>query len=309
MKKFYFLLSLLIFFVIIPTNKVHAQDYKSFDVVSSTDNNYSLSSNQFRNTSYAELNNTTYVGDKLGDFLVTPYAVKNEKMISGEFKWTNPDYVIVAGEQYVELQFVDYKHKDTTITFKLYIYGIDKPSKAVQESAANVSSETKVEEKETSLIVTDLYLSKGMSYDLNLADVDNTNYTWTSSDTSIATVNSETGKVKAISNGKVVITCTGSTDDKQAELSANVTIGPAKNIPKLSDDSLSLDVGDTFDIDIENGIKDQKVRFYSSDMDTAKVKSKSGVVSAENSGDANIYCNISKGTTVYLLKCSVEVSK
>ncbi|MDE6562582.1 MAG: Ig-like domain-containing protein, partial [Muribaculaceae bacterium] len=127
--------------------------------------------------------------------------------------------------------------------------------------------------------------------------------TWSSSDTSVATVDS-IGKVTAIALGEVTITATSG--EVTATCKVTVVPTPVESIT-LSDTSLSLIEGDTATLTAAvtpDDATDKTISWTSSDASVATV-SANGEVTAVNAGTATITAATSNGMTA---TCTVTVA-
>lgn len=89
----------------------------------------------------------------------------------------------------------------------------------------------------------------GATYDLDVNNkIKNSKYTWTSSNKSIATVDSK-GKVKGINKGTAVITCTVKTPTKAYKLTCQVTIIKPATLFTIKNKVTALNLGQQYDID------------------------------------------------------------
>jgi hypothetical protein len=79
----------------------------------------------------------------------------------------------------------------------------------------------------------------------------------------VAKVSSRSGVVQALSSWSAKVNCKITTPDNEViNLSANVTVGlDDDNSPTLSDNDLSLDVNDSYDLDVENYLKTSKIKW------------------------------------------------
>ena len=117
---------------------------------------------------------------------------------------------------------------------------------------------------------------------------------WTSSDESVAKVNSK-GKVKAVGAGTCKITCKAK-DGSGKKATCKITVkgeSANKNL-KLSEEKLKLKVGETRKLELAD--KDAEVKWSSSDKSVAKVNSK-GKVTAIGEGKCTITCEAADGST------------
>lgn len=129
--------------------------------------------------------------------------------------------------------------------------------------------------------------------------------TWTSSNTSVATVDSN-GKVTAISSGSATITCTANDGSgKKATCTVTVTV-PVINIT-LNKRTLSLQTGEQVSLSATvapNNATDKSVTWSSSYPSVATVSS-DGTVTAVAAGNAVITCMANDGSGV---KATCEVT-
>ena len=134
----------------------------------------------------------------------------------------------------------------------------------------------------------------------------NQKVTFTSSDTSVATVSSS-GLVKAIAEGSAVIIA--KTDEGGFEATAVINVIPVvkSESVKLNAKSKTIYVGDTYELKatvLPNNTTSKKVTWTSTNPSVAKVSSK-GVVTAKSAGKATIICTTKdSGKSV---KCSITV--
>lgn len=132
--------------------------------------------------------------------------------------------------------------------------------------------------------------------------------TWTSSNKSVATVNSN-GKVTAKSKGSATITCTTNSGAKVATCKVTVS---AKKITKLSLDKTSakLSCNSTFKLKVSvspKGADKTQVKWSTSDKKVATVD-KNGKVTAVGQGTAVITCKSTDGSSKKAT-CKIEVYK
>jgi hypothetical protein len=159
----------------------------------------------------------------------------------------------------------------------------------------------------TSILLSDM----ATTYDININNKPTTSstYFWTSSDSSVIEVNSANGKLKAHKEGKAIVTCDINTDGYIQTLSSEVTVGFDENAPVLSETELSLELGDKFDIDVDNLVSGSKVKFTSSDKSILTVTSKTGKITTVGTGNAYITVTITTPENqVIILRCEVNVS-
>ena len=163
-----------------------------------------------------------------------------------------------------------------------------------------------------SLTASAVQLDTRTAYDINLADkITGSEYTWTSSDTEVVEVNSTNGKLKAIKEGKANVICEITLPNASTQtLVSEVTVGYDANAPLLTETDLDLEIGDVFDINLENKVAKSKYRWVSSDKTIAKVNSSNGKVTAMGAGTAYVICTITTpGNQVIVLRCDISVTE
>lgn len=161
-----------------------------------------------------------------------------------------------------------------------------------------------------SLTATQVILDTKTAYDINLNDkIAGSTYLWTSSNPEIVEVNPANGKIRAISEGTAVITCEITLPSGEVIIIQSVvTVGYDENAPMLTETILDLEVGDKFDINIENKIAKSKYRWVSSDRSIVKVNSSNGKVTAIGLGEAYVTCTITTpDNQVIVLRCDISV--
>ena len=133
---------------------------------------------------------------------------------------------------------------------------------------------------------------------------DDKTVTWTSSDTSVATVDAK-GKVSALKDGTTTITA--KVGDKTDTCVVTVKEEPLTGI-ELSEKEITLSKNDTKTLEViykpEDTTDDTKVTWSSSDNQVATVKD--GVVTAKGAGSADITATV--GTFTATCKVNVEVA-
>lgn len=163
-----------------------------------------------------------------------------------------------------------------------------------------------------SLTATTVSLETATTYDINLDNkITGSTYLWSSSDTDIVEVNPKNGLIKAKKEGRAIITCEITLPDKSKKLlTSEVTVGFDDNAPLLTETELDLEVGDKFDINLENKIAKSKYRWASSDKKVVKVNSSNGKVTAMGAGEAYITCTITTpDRQVIVLRCDISVTE
>lgn len=161
-----------------------------------------------------------------------------------------------------------------------------------------------------SLSQTSLTLTKGESATLTVsytpADLQAPTYTWTSSNSAVATVSN--GKITAIEEGSTTITVTA----KDLNLTASCTVMVNPIVPasiNINEQSLLLIAGNTSQLTAivsPSDAKDKSVSWSSSDTNVATV-SQDGLITAMAPGTATITAKTNTGGLT--ATCSVEVKK
>lgn len=156
-----------------------------------------------------------------------------------------------------------------------------------------------------SLNKTSLELGINEEYKL-IVSVDNESAAYfryfSSSNNNVATVSSS-GNIKALSVGTAAITCKLS-NGKTA--TCNVTVGEMADSVTLNKSSLTLGVGETFDINsyIPDGTSAYFRLYSSSATSTVSVDTNSGIVQAQKTGSAIITCKLYNGVNT---TCTITV--
>ena len=179
-----------------------------------------------------------------------------------------------------------------------------------KEGHFNVTADV-IKVKSVSLDKTNIELNVGNTATLKETilpeNATNKNVTWTSSDTSIATVSS-TGEVKGIAKGTAIITV--KTEDGGKTATCRVTVKETKisvTEVSLNMTSLSMTVGDTQTLTATvtpSNATDKSVT-WSSNNNTVATVSSSGVVTAKSAGSATITVKTNDGGKT--ATCSVTV--
>ncbi len=135
----------------------------------------------------------------------------------------------------------------------------------------------------------------------NSADIES--YTFSSNDTSIATVDSSTGVVTGVTEGTTTITMTGATSG--ATRTINVTVADLLPVTQaiISNNDLTLSEGDQITIVVSNASELEPYTFSSNDTSIATVDANTGVITGVGAGTTNI---VMTGTNSGLTK-SLEV--
>lgn len=290
------------------TTSQAAIDYKEYKIQYEKNEDYTLTF-KLMNTATIDYNENTYIGLPLKNFMIFGAVLDSKGMaIGGEPRWENPNYLIISGEQNVNI-LVDMEYE--TITFSFTINGVIDEN--IKDSATRV-----VENKEVtntnipSLTASTLYLeNKNTIYDINVNNkISNSTYNWISSNINVVKVDSKNGKLQPISNGVATILCEITTPKSELiKLYTKVYISENyDNSPVLTDSNLYLDVGDFYDINIENKPMDGKYKWVSSNTDVVVVNTRNGKLVGQGSGKAIVTCYIfTENNTVTLLNCNIVV--
>ncbi len=150
------------------------------------------------------------------------------------------------------------------------------------------------------LIITndDINLKIGETYQLNANSISSATQNdgviiWTSSDPKVASVD-KNGLVVGTGVGTATITATNSNGDKET---CTITVtDTVNNKLKLNENYVSLNIGDTHNIEVLGDIKDLTFKYSSSNTDVATVD-KDGVVKATGAGTAIIKVTDNKGNS------------
>ena len=168
-----------------------------------------------------------------------------------------------------------------------------------------------------SLSKTTASLKKGetltLSATVSPSDASNKSVVWSSSNTSVATVNSN-GKVTAVGNGTATITVKTTAGSKTATCKVTVTTSPT-GVSITNKKQLALDVNGTYQCNVSvtpNDASDKSVVWSSSDSSIAKVSS-SGKITALKTGVATITVKTSDGSKtdsfkVYVYQTGVQIT-
>lgn len=234
----------------------------------------------------------------------------DDKTVSGKVTYTNIDKIVPG---YFDLQWVftpdDSKYETISGVLNFYVWPED--SEASKGKMPDPEPEEIDEPTPPSLTATTVSLETATTYDINLDNkITGSTYTWSSSDESIVEVNPKNGLIKAKKEGKAVITCEITLPDKSKKLlTSEVTVGFDDNAPLLTETELDLEVGDKFDINLENKIAKSKYRWASSDKKVVKVNSSNGKVTAVGPGEAYVTCTITTpDKQVIVLRCDIAVT-
>lgn len=323
--------------------------------------------------------NRFFIGQKLRDYSIWSMPTKDGKNLDGLCEWENPDYILQAGKQNINVIYressINKNAMTMTFTFTINaekftkrIYGgpsnivtydagtgdeynvvtecihfnrdgtrIDgnleinnwdssqvgtkefnwtfTPTDSTYETKAGTikvkffqKAEVATEEAMT-LTASKVMLTSGTKYDINIDNKDDdSTYSWTSSDSDVAKVNSK-GVVTPVAKGKAVITCTVTDmEGKKKDLTSNVIVGEDDNYTSISDTDLDLEVGDIQKLTLDNKVKGSTYKWTTSNKKVAKVTTTSGKVTAIGKGDAAITCMVTtQDKEVIVLRCDVTV--
>lgn len=153
---------------------------------------------------------------------------------------------------------------------------------------------------------TSLTLGIGETYDLNSklpSGCGAYSIKYTTNKSSVATVKSSGGLVTAKKEGTTVITATTYNGKK---VTCNITVKKAPTSVTLNKTSLTLGVGETYDLNskLPSGTAAHSIVYSSSNSSVATVKSAGGLVTAKNTGTATITATTYNGKKV---TCKITV--
>jgi hypothetical protein len=236
--------------------------------------------------------------DMIGELPSIPIIDEQGKRPTGTFTYPNYDNTRI-GTWDLEWVFIpdDPSYETLSGTIKLNVRARD--PEPIEEATT------------PSLTASTVLLDTMTTYDINLDNkVTSSSYLWTSSDTAIVEVNSKSGLLKAKSTGKANVTCKITLPDATTQiLVSEVIVGIDDNAPLLTETTLDLEIGDVFDINLENKVAKSKYRWASSNRTIAKVNSANGKVTAVSSGSAYVTCTITTPTNqVIVLRCNINVT-
>ena len=176
---------------------------------------------------------------------------------------------------------------------------------------ANATCQVEVKQQVTSINLTDIEINVGKTKKIE-AEVspDNANdptLKWESSDTSVATVDSETGEVTGISRGTVTITATAN-DGQGAKATCQVEVKQQVTSIELNETEITLYVRDEETLEAKispDNANDPSVTWSSSDPEVATVDQE-GKVKGISKGEAVITATANDGSGVKA-ECKVTV--
>lgn len=128
------------------------------------------------------------------------------------------------------------------------------------------------------------------------------NMVWKSSDTSVATVDSE-GKVTAVGPGTAIITCK-ITGKRSVDVSSKCEVTVIKETIKLNSSSLTIGVGESRKVGFTASTT-KGLQWVSSNPKTVKIDKSTGEIKGVKAGSAKIYAKLPSGVTS--AKCKVKV--
>lgn len=142
----------------------------------------------------------------------------------------------------------------------------------------------------------DLKLGVGEMYQLSFtceADSEEFEYTYSSADNNIVTVNNE-GVIEAVSEGETTISITA---ENGISDTCVISVLPMADSIKLNKSKIILGIGETFDfIDtIPDGSYAHYKEYMSDNSDIAEITIDDGIVTAKAEGTTNIRCKLSNG--------------
>ena len=179
------------------------------------------------------------------------------------------------------------------------------PQETTQPTTVPMTTEPKtiVYPSKLELNKSNLTLGIGEKYTLvKNTDISDYPFNFKSNNSSVATVNS-TGTITAVSCGTTTITCSS---ENGLTASCKVTVGNMAQSVTLNKTSLTLGVGEKFDLNsyIPDGTIAYFRLYYSNNSEVAPIEKSSGLVTAKKQGTATITCKLYNGVTA---TCSITV--
>ena len=196
-------------------------------------------------------------------------------------------------------------------TFNFTVKATNTGGSDSEQLSITIDAQTNVPVTGVTLSQTELSLTEGNTAQLTATvkpdDATNKNVTWSSDDTSVATVDA-TGKVTAVSAGTATITVTTVDQSKTATCEVTVTAAPVPvSGVSLNKDSTSLTVGDTETLTATVKPEDatNKAVTWTSSNSTVATVDQNGVVTAVAPGTATITVTTQDGN--HTDTCTVTV--
>lgn len=247
-----------------------------------------------------------YIGTPLEDIVpIYKFWSIDVKNIEGTMEYSNYEDLSL-GYHEIGWRFTPF---DTDYNPMEGIYKVKIIPKPIKETEGDIIEDTTT----PSLTATTIQLDDKTAYDINLNDkVLGSTYLWSTDGTEIIEVNPKNGKIKAKKEGNAKVTCEITLPDGNVNtLESLVTVGYDENAPLLTETTLDLEVGNKFDINLENKIAKSKYRWISSDRNIVKVNSSNGKITAVGVGEAYVTCIITVPETnqVIVLKCDIIVTE
>jgi uncharacterized protein YjdB len=290
MKKLFFIISAML---LLSFKYVNAEEIKSFTVISSSEEGYTLSIS-IMNATTCNLNDISYVGQPLKNYIFKNKSISyNGVYLTGELKWENPEYLIQNGSQYVTLLFIS-DNNNKVITFKVYINGLNESNKKVYGGDTSdviyqgyincdlgdvlpsmFFRDDKGKQVKGKVTYSEIDITKVGVYDIQ--------WTFTPDDISYET---KTGVIKV-------------------NLSENVIDQPISTT--LTASSILLEEGTTYDINLLDKEEGNTYQWSTSNSKVAKVNNRNGLVSSVAEGEAKITCKVTNGNDVKVLSANVIV--
>lgn len=190
----------------------------------------------------------------------------------------------------------------------LELYDVCKDGKITVTDATEIQriisgAKSTTAEKTVSLDKTSLVLGTGEKYKLTVtSDIPNVKVTFSTDNNSVATV-SDDGEISAVSSGTATIKCTTANG---LTAFCNVTVKPMATSLSLNASSITLGVGEQYDLDsfVNSGAAAYHREYSSSDSSKASVEASGGLVTAKAVGTATVTCKLTNGVTA---TCKVTV--
>ena len=146
-----------------------------------------------------------------------------------------------------------------------------------------------------------------LSATLSPEEITKDEITWSSADTSVATVD-ENGKVTAVAAGETVITAQSATEGVYATCKVTVRDVTEEEGIAVSQDNATVLMGSTLQLQamLAESLSGQTVTWESSDTDVVTVDD-SGLLTGISTGSATVTASVTKGEKTWSATCAVKV--
>lgn len=231
----------------------------------------------------------------------TSYTIKNLDDYSGTNNGVRFSWITTAGSYKWILTATDSSGKSLTLTMPFTAVTSGSTSTATASSEYVTVTSVALSANTVSLKVGE---TKNLTATILPSNASNNGVTWSSSNTSVATVSSS-GKITAVANGTATITC--KTADGGYTASCSVTVTTPVTGVSLNSSSASLNVGGTKTLTATitpSTASNKSVTWSSNNTSVATVSS--GKITAIGNGTATITCKTADGG--YSAACVVTVT-